>query len=921
MKSQNFRHGKTRRGTFTFARVITKPARTLSRCERTSIQRTAAVAVLLISTLPALAQTWNEQGPNGIQNGQTTNVTPNNTVSGAVRALLADPANANVIYAGAVNGGVWKSTDAGSTWSPIAEINTQFNSVSISSLSFDQSTSNTIYGGYGAFSSFGGTHGPLAGLIRSTDSGATWSAINGTGSVSMLNRQIYDVYARGSNVVVSTSFRNDGWFFAINSGDYGNVGILRSTDGGSTYQVVSGNSPTDLPNGLPGGHTVGMAGRYTGTNDILLTATEFATSTTTGANANARNGIYRSTDGGATWTLVNNAAIDMIFGNTPGGGTQLGNVSNAKFAFGPNNTAYAALVDTSSPDGRLAGLFRSTDNGATWSASSLDLTNAGAGGGGVNNGGQGDFHLSLVADPTNENTVYVGGDRLAGSPFTARIFRVDASQPSGSQTSLFTNSDTSNNSAPHADTRVMTFDANGQVLLGTDGGIYRRNNVAPGQGQWTALNRLRTLESTGVAYDTVTKALISGQQDNGTSIMSAGVNVNTSFASKTWTSILGGDGGKVAADPLNIGAGTVATNAVRYYSSQFLGGPGGAFRRSFSNTNTQVGGTTTLSLNVGVGGPSIYTYENTKYGNLNGNNSGSIQFLNPIGVNRVEGGRYYVGTRRIYESVNQGATLVDLNGDLAASAGFGGGTSADALQVFFNAIEAGGRSGGVAQPNVLYVGTYSAGTTNRGGQLFVRPASAAAQTPVSVLTDYSLAAGTSVDNSVVFDVTMDTANWENVFTAARKRIWAGTVTIGPLASSWTDFTGNLLPGGSLFSDPYGIMTSVEFVPIAGQPSHGALLAGTSSGLFFDLTDDATHTWRTLAGANFPNAFITQLQYDLADDVLVVATLGRGTWTLPTASQFFTTVPEPATAPLLLVFGAAMSISRRTRISASVSLTR
>jgi hypothetical protein len=241
---------------------------------------------------------------------------------------------------------VWKSADAGITWSPLTDNNTQFKSLSISSLAFDQSTSNAIYASYGAFSSFGGTSGPFAGLIRSTDSGTNWSAINGTGSVSMLNREIYDVYARGSNVVVSTSFRNDGWFFAIDNDDYGNVGVFRSTDGGSTYQIVSGNGPTDVPNGLPGGYSIGMAGRYTGTDDILLTATQFATSTTTGADANARNGIYRSTDAGATWTLVNNAAIDTIFGNTPGGGTQQGNVGNVKFAFGPNNTAYAALVDS-----------------------------------------------------------------------------------------------------------------------------------------------------------------------------------------------------------------------------------------------------------------------------------------------------------------------------------------------------------------------------------------------------------------------------------------------------------------------------------------------------------------------------------------------------------------------------------------------
>jgi hypothetical protein len=267
-------------------------------------------------------------------------------------------------------------------------------------------------------------------------------------------------------------------------------------------------------------------------------------------------------------------------------------------------------------------------------------------------------------------------------------------------------------------------------------------------------------------------------------------------------------------------------------------------------------------------------------------------------VNKEVGGRFYVGTRRIYESINQGANLTDLNGDLAASAGFGGGTSAHGLNV--NTMIAGGKSGVTSQPNVMYVGTSSVGSTNIGGQLFVRQASAGAQTALSVLTAYSATAGTASNNSAVLDVTMDTANWQKPYVVTPARVWSGTVTTGPLASSWTNFTGNLTPGGTLFTDAQGNFTQIEFVPVSGQAFHGAVVVGTTGGLFFDFSDDATHTWMVLNGANLPNAYVSDIQYDLADDILVVGTLGRGVWTLPNASSYFASVavPEPTTIALL-----------------------
>src|SRR5207244_10771973 len=55
-----------------------------------------------------LCSTWVEQGPGPILNGQVENITPNNPVSGAINAIVADPVNPDIAYVGTVNGGIWR---------------------------------------------------------------------------------------------------------------------------------------------------------------------------------------------------------------------------------------------------------------------------------------------------------------------------------------------------------------------------------------------------------------------------------------------------------------------------------------------------------------------------------------------------------------------------------------------------------------------------------------------------------------------------------------------------------------------------------------------------------------------------------------------------------------------------------------------
>ena len=239
-------------------------------------------------------------------------------------------------------------------------------------------------------------------------------------------------------------------------------------------------------------------------------------------------------------------------------------------------------------NGQLAGLFRSGNGGTSWTQLDTPSTNEGGTPYGIQPrekpGSQGGIHFSIVADPTNANIVYVGGDRqpglgdtgatfpnsLGANDYTGRLFRVDASQAPGAQATSLTHCatatlacnstiSTTNNSAPHADSRRMVFDFAGNLIEGDDGGIYRRTN--PGTtGDWfSMMGNLAVTEIHDVAYDTVSNMIISGNQDTGTT-------EQTTVGGTTWTSVSTGDGGDVVVDDVSS-----ATQSTRYSSFQNLG--------------------------------------------------------------------------------------------------------------------------------------------------------------------------------------------------------------------------------------------------------------------------------------------------------------------------------------------------------------
>ena len=585
---------------------------------------------------PILPGTWLPVGPTPIQNGQENNVSPNDEVSGAIETVAAQPGKADVIYIGAVNGGIWKTTNgtaSNPTWTPLTDSQA---SASIEVIKFDptDATHNTLIAGTGDTSSFGDAGGPLTGLLRTTDGGAHWTAINDGGALAQ--QGITGVAAVGSTIISSAGIGG--------APSCATSGIFRSADGGTTFTQVSGASGT----GLSGGMTFDLAEdpkRIARPSHAAVAVDYYAVC------SGEVPGIYKSTDTGATWTKVSNSTMDALFASGPPG------TSNIRIAVGDSDNVFVGIVKNNGSSTGLDGLFLSSDGGVTWQA--LDTT----------------FHLgagypwfSMAADIDNPNLVYIGGRNVDPATRELTLFRVDASQAPGSQASNLTGSNTASSSAPHVDQRAMAIDANGNLLATCDGGIFRRTSPTNNAGDWFSVNgNLQVTEFYSQAYDNISKVLFGGSQDNGTSMQ-------VTTGNQLWTLLLAGDGDDVAVDVTS-----VPGESIRYYAADFLS----SFTAATYNANNVLQSSYSKALTP-VGGSTAPIWP----------------FATPFKVNAIDPTRLvFGGLNAVYESSDQGNTIVELSPAITANSptsppDYSGNTS----------IVYGGHSG-TDNADLLYVGS------------------------------------------------------------------------------------------------------------------------------------------------------------------------------------------------------------------------
>jgi photosystem II stability/assembly factor-like uncharacterized protein len=736
------------------------------------------LGVGLACTTPAKpAPRWVEEGPGPIFNGGAL-IPPNDPVAGAINAIVVGRTNPDLVYVGTVNGGVWRTTNATAdspSWSPLTD--RRLPALSIKSLALSPVNSRILFAGTGSTSSFGFDGDRGFGVARSTDAGKTWTVLSRDTFAGRAIDSIVPTALDGGNVVLAAVWMGLG-------------GVFRSTDMGDNFVRLSGDGSSGLPDQ---GATSLVADP--GNRSRFYAAVPFSPPFT------GTEGVYRSDNGGLTWTEVNTGLTGLdsslrillsVHNNTARG----------------TNAVYAAVLGAD-----LIGVFRSDNFGVTWTSLGVPPVS-------LFPNIQTGYNGAIAADPNDPNVVLISGTfGCAGTNW-----RGDASLLPGSPwTSL--DCDGAHGTSPHADSRAMVFDTNGNLLQADDGGIYRLvdPNNRFDQRQWVSINGdIRPTEFHSVAYDPLSGIVFGGTQDNGTPIQSAA----NEF---TWVQLVGGDGGNVAVDS---DQASHPGTTIRYSSAQTL-----LFfnRTTWDATNTMVGGFTPIGLLITSGpgtGETLPQFE-------------VPQFYQPFVLNTIDPSRMLIGTGNFYESLDRGDTLANLGGTGFFVVGNDFGASPMAY---------GGRLGGMAYRDVFYA---AAGTV-----IFHR-----------VTLGGSITKLTNYPGGSVLSLVIDPQNYRHVFVVdGINRVW-GSFDEGV---SWVELTANL-------SSLSNSIRTLEFVRPAAQGKPAVLVAGGLGGVF-QLRHPQTPgaQWKALS-TRLPHGLVLDLHYDANDDVLVAGFLGRGAWTL---SGFF-----------------------------------
>ncbi|MDP4264494.1 MAG: T9SS type A sorting domain-containing protein [Bacteroidota bacterium] len=433
---------------------------------------------------------WTERGPNtdttGPSNGNTR--AGNAATSGRMRAIWVDLADAtnHTVWAGGVDGGVWKTTNISTAPATWTLVNDFFSNLAIASICQSPAgTKDTMYFGTGekCQSSFFIVQG--GGVWKSTNHGASWSILPSTTNFFNVSKVVCDASGFIYVSVIPSLF---------GLGSTG--GIYRSTDGGTSWTNIT-------PAGLSSNVT---EMKLSSTGRLHIVCGYSSSGTPDPAPG------YRYTDNPSTVTSGSGWNSGAGF-PSPQFNCELAVSSNTLYALNANSSFQTPTI------------YKSTDGGANWAPTATSPPAAG----GTNDlsSGQGWYNLEAVVDPANGNNVIVGG---------LNCYRSSNGGTTWTQASVWVGT---TGQYVHADQHTGVWNGS-QVLIGSDGGIfYSADGGVTFSDRNTGL-RLKQFYSCAI-HPTLTNYFLAGAQDNGTHALN-----NPGLSGST--EVTGGDGAFVHID-------------------------------------------------------------------------------------------------------------------------------------------------------------------------------------------------------------------------------------------------------------------------------------------------------------------------------------------------------------------------------------
>lgn len=448
-----------------------------------STRNTVVAASPTPTPLPTPAPTPDAMGPGVFSGLRFRSIGPAVT-SGRVIGFAVDPNDRAKYYVAVASGGVWKTINAGTTWTPVFENEGAY---SIGAIALDPKNPSTVWIGTGERNSQRSV-GYGDGVYRSDDGGRSWRNM-GLKTSEHIGRIAID--PRDSNVVFVAA-QGPLW------SPGGERGLYKTTDGGRTWKAVI------------------TVSENTGVTDVVIdpsnpdimyaAAWQRRRHFYTLINGGPESAVYRSTDGGNTWSRLRS-------------GLPPGDLGRIGLSISPVNTNVVyATVEAS---GVLSGIFRSNDRGATWERMSSTIA-------------QGMYYGQIVADPKNVDRIYIPNVQFQVSDDAGRTQRGLGER------------------LKHVDNHAIWVDPNNTdyILVGCDGGVYESFDRGA---NWNFKSNMPIAQFYDVVVDNDLPFynVYGGTQDNNSLGGPARTRNTGGILNSDWFATNGGDGFRSQVDPVD----------------------------------------------------------------------------------------------------------------------------------------------------------------------------------------------------------------------------------------------------------------------------------------------------------------------------------------------------------------------------------